>query len=301
MSKIIVVGDGVIARSLIFFLAKYAPQNSYIQVSANDFYPSCSDYSTATVALRNTQRGLSPLGDLIVEGFKAFNEFILNNNPLGVEPVPHFHRTLTHSEKFLKRFGSEFYEEKSYLIYWNEYKNWLLKNVQITHINDVAINTKANKLNLKSGVSLDYDKLIWCTGIQKDKKIKVRPGSYLYKEMNITQSRIYEIDGINIILRALDKKLLIGSTTIRDNHYIAPINRLRDLHQKAKLFMKNELSLNIADFDTFNIQTGLRSLGSRMPFFGRLSDNQWGMFDFHKNGYLMSISAASYVAKDVLK
>lgn len=292
MKNIIIVGSGIISQTLIYYLQQ-KPQfkdHSFIEISDHHFYPSCSVTSTATVALRNTQKGISELGDLIVNGYQSFKKFAEDEKPSGVEEVDHYFETQNKSEKFLKRYGQDSFFEKSYLVLWDEYSNWLKKKrvKTVETVNDIAISADGNILQTKSGKNYQYDYLFWCTNKVPFIESKKRPGSYLECSLELTESKILEIDGINIILRSRDQKILIGSTTEIANHLVADLMKLKKLHETAKTYLKNKMNLEIPEFKNFSIKTGLRSLGDRKPKVTRIHTNEWGVFDLNKNGYLLS-------------
>lgn len=303
MENIIVVGAGVIAETLLFHLKKrYKNQNlTLTQISAPEFYPPCSESSTATIALRNTKKGLSPLGDLLVDGFKTFESFINYFKPAGIEKADHHFITEKKDEKFIKRYGSINFFEHSYLIEWESYKTWLrsYEVCDILRLEDCALKARENLLILKNNDPISFDKVFWCTNFNPYRNLKFRPGSYLEIDFKVDQSVIYEVDGINIVFRKQDQKLLIGSTTIKEDHYLCPMNNLRQLYEQANSYLLSTKELSLKPFKDFKIKTGIRSLGNRIPFIGSMDNNQFGLFDFHKNGFLLSHIAAQNLLKMV--
>lgn len=78
----IVIGNGIMAKQLMFELQK--KDSDILNIFSEDFAPSCSKRSTAINCLRGTEAKVSELGDLIFDGFRSFEHFVIDHGPDGV-------------------------------------------------------------------------------------------------------------------------------------------------------------------------------------------------------------------------
>ncbi len=79
----IVVGNGIMAKQLIFELKKKF--SDILCISSVDFAPPCSLKSTAINCLRGTEYGVSKLGNLIYDSHSCFEKFYEKFHPAGVD------------------------------------------------------------------------------------------------------------------------------------------------------------------------------------------------------------------------
>ena len=74
-----IVGGGLSGLLTAFYLVQERKARSLplprINLFVSPLYPSCTLSSTATVALRGTKKGLSPLGDQLVDAFHEVEKF----------------------------------------------------------------------------------------------------------------------------------------------------------------------------------------------------------------------------------
>jgi len=107
--SLVIIGNGVAANVLGFYLRHNGTTQGarIIQISHDRVYRPCSQSTTSHICLRNARRGVSPLGDLLVEAFAAFRAFVKLHAPKGVYACDHFHLWRCHSDRaagFFKRY-----------------------------------------------------------------------------------------------------------------------------------------------------------------------------------------------------
>ncbi|MCO4795039.1 MAG: hypothetical protein KC493_15085, partial [Bacteriovoracaceae bacterium] len=112
---VIIIGNGIASKVFQFHFLKSNP-NKKILVLESPLYPSCSIKTTSHVGLVDPVKGVSPLGDLIVDSYDSFKEFVKNYEPKGVEKGLSFHDEMTN--------GSEhFFINSIFFLEWLDLKN----------------------------------------------------------------------------------------------------------------------------------------------------------------------------------
>lgn len=184
----IIIGNGVSSKVLVNYLNKIGLKDIVV-IASDRFAPQCSLRSTSVNCLRGTTKGISQLGDLIVDSFKEFESFYNENKPYGVEKGYEyrcwFEKTPEH-DKWLKRFKkyslksslNPFYksfpqdmsvnQEDAYMItpelFFNYFDN---KNI-CKYENDIVteVQNSSNKIIIKTQKQKQYEcqKLFICTG-----------------------------------------------------------------------------------------------------------------------------------------
>lgn len=165
----IVIGDGVAARTLLFYLSQYHSDIPLIQISKNDVFPSCSQTTTSVNCLRGTKPGMSKLGDLIVDSYHEFEKFYERFNPKGVSKTIEYQLWSPASEdkaKWQRRYpkvsgpinhieGVGYFlspmfvvENDAYVVSHQKYLDWLLPS-KVDQIHDVVKNVDASEKGVK--------------------------------------------------------------------------------------------------------------------------------------------------------
>lgn len=122
----VIVGDGISAKCVIFALNKIG-LTDILQISSDDQAPSCSTRTTAINCLRGTKKGLSPLGDLIVDSFHDFEHFFNEHKPEGVCKTYEWQCWPQDSKdhaKWVKRFKT-FYQESLFTCFKKNFEQVL--------------------------------------------------------------------------------------------------------------------------------------------------------------------------------
>ena len=86
MTKIwVIIGGGVSSYVFLDSLLEKIPKNhKIVHIKSEDMAPSCSLTSTAVCCLQGVQKGVSPLGDLLVESHSLTTSFFEKERPDGV-------------------------------------------------------------------------------------------------------------------------------------------------------------------------------------------------------------------------
>ena len=187
--SIVIVGNGVAANVLGFYLRHdVATQSaSIIRIAHDRVYRPCSQSTTSHIALRHTQRGVSPLGDLLVEAFEAFRAFAELYAPSGVYACEHFHLWSQHSDRaaglFRRYEGVCFSGDKiapftgrlarphemartpAYVVDPVRYLDFLSAHTRYDSVIDEAVvAVTKDALRLASNREVVFDRLFLCTG-----------------------------------------------------------------------------------------------------------------------------------------
>ncbi len=289
MTTLAIIGGGIVGRSLLYTLAKEQKRFEKVTLfSSDNITLPCSLNSTAVAALRGTVKGLSPLGDQIFEGHALLREHVEQDRPQGVERIRQFSAASEKLESFLKRhpaarltrrfFTEETYmdEEEAFLFDPRSYLQWLLERAQTSGqyelevLQDMVIDiqeTERVSIHTLSGRNLSFDRLVVAGGsyngfwkpLASDSKLKTSrpvPGSYLEYSDILWQEDSFSlsVNGHNIIWNKPYQRLLIGSTTTDDFHYLPRITDLKHIHSE----LTRLTTINLPAFESADVKTGLR-------------------------------------------
>lgn len=188
--EFVIIGDGIAAKVLAFYL--YRQYQRPITLIANDqFAPKCSTRTTAINCLRGTQKGLSPLGDMLVAGHYDFEDFYQNYAPEGIEKTIELQLWQNNHEKWLRRFGEcksydevpfftrpltrqfeecfEGHQSEAYIFHPESFLAWLDSQYERNFINDYVVSIEEGDqyiLNTHNGEKICCDKLFICTSYE---------------------------------------------------------------------------------------------------------------------------------------
>ncbi len=302
--KIAVIGNGIAAWSAIYWLSRLTKVQLEIhQYFCHQTYPACSENSTATVCLRGTRQGLSPLGDLMVDGKNEWDEFFRRENLSSIHKVPFYfewdpqnsrERTRYENLKLVSEASGRVVSfQEGYFIDWKEYKK---------ELHNLVVETK--KIDLHSHTQIfsetrdPFDRIIWATGaysesvLPKMVQVHKRENSVGYYWEGVTADRdineSYSKDGFNTIHLGHLRRALIGS--------------FKSIEELQAQFSKvgERYGLKISDGE---IKCGVRAKGKkRMPFYSAADDTKREYFlgHFYKNGFLLSHICAKKMIEQFL-
>lgn len=315
---LLILGSGICAQSILFELSKSNRFDldtlSIGQVSNNALTAPCSLNSTSVVSLSGTTKGMSPLGDLIVDSYHYTVDLIRPDFSSDFHPAKQYfiYDERKDRAQFLRRnkeisdqriFDFDFQGncEDCYILD-NES---LLHNINeritalnITNIQDTIVDISKDKtVTLMSGKRLSGKKIICALGAYSNHFIKnmdndhlnrskVVPGDYLiFKDLDLgPESLVITMGHFNLVYRAYSKTVLIGGTSLKDEWCAVDYVELRPLYDFFKKIIKQ-----LPDFSTGEIKTGLRHKGRRRrPFLGELSDSIYSFHGVYKNGFTFS-------------
>jgi hypothetical protein len=184
--SIIIIGNGVAANVLGYYL-RHSAGADITKVYDDSLMRPTTQLSTAHNCLRNSKRGLSKLGDLLVDASEEFDHFYKMHQPQGVYPSHHIHLwrdDYSKAHKLHRRYQGNEYQSKNipyfvsnfkknmtraendaYVIDPKIYMEWLEEKTKYSKvINEQVQKIEENELLLRSGKKLTYDRLYLCTG-----------------------------------------------------------------------------------------------------------------------------------------
>ncbi len=311
---LIVVGDGLMAHLLLRKYFQYFPEKSVLQISAGPLAPAISEVSTAVVAQRNVQKGLSELGDKLFDAHLSFLEFYKTYEGKGIEKCIHQTRCSKNTEK-IKSFKTRypdfkeeddfcFVEEEAYLFDPETFLNEMraeLKQFKIDKVADFIFSQSENEIIGRAGsyraplifLGLGPYSAKWQKFIEYPMNLKEVRGSYLSFDFEFERSFSYTIDGLNLIYRKPRKQLIFGNSqfegSIGDHDFENLSNKYRNF----------EFDFELPDISEAHYHSGFRSKASkRLPHWGKNSKGIYFATGFWKNGYTLSFLAADQLLKN---
>ena len=328
--KLVVVGGGLAAMGLLWNVAKkQKTQKKFDKITwiasedissyeRSPYY--CSEFSTALIALQGIQKGVSPLGDLLVDAYFETLDFIETEAPEGVVSLKRFH--LDHGEDCLKKFARRFskineamnfnhihlgngVEEHGHSfnpkVFLSWFKKRILTDFEIEFRNHIVTDYDESFVYLHGEEKVPFDKLALCLGaagtdfksLNKDvsRNYIKAVGHYLaWSDVSFhhnglgKESFTLTWKGHNLIYRHTDKSMVWGGSTYGDG-ITAPRN----------FDLKEDLRKLLATFPDFSFQgmlttlSGVRSKPSkRAPIIDLSSDKRiLSLNGFYKNGWTL--------------
>lgn len=310
MSKfdIIVIGDGFAARTVLASLDK-----SYhvLQIFDKKRFPAASASAGALASTYGARKGLSELGDINVESFESFQNFIRNMNlPYCVQKMLYYFDPKKGSEieqqRFTSRWGDEKIKKEEH--YWCAKDHAFLIDPQSylddlkTKFNDsietkrgTVVSIKDKQVTLADGDVFSAKYVIDCSGAfgdcKKHKKHKIAFGAYFKIPYdNGEQDFLLNLQGKNILYHHKQKQLVIGATTQNDGSMVADLATMWSWREGIDELFEN-LDLKHIDWGKAFLITGLRSKAQkRMPRF-YWDEDVFSIYGLYKNGLMYSVKA----------
>lgn len=323
MKTLGIIGGGIVGKSLLFSLARKNGQkyDRVVIFESDDFAPACTARTTAMVASRGVQLGLSTLGDIIHQGITEFNAHVTEDSPRGVYPIyqissalikiPHFHRRYKSGVYFDNHYRDisftrelPLFAEPAYFVAPDEYCSWLLERAQerlsIEEVREFVVSVDKD-LNVKTleGREFKFDHVVFAGSVNnklwssftEDKKVmesKTVKGSYLHFK-NIDWGRdSYSItmDELNVIYRAPTQEMLISATSApSQNYFINDKELLRPVYDCFAAILNNKLP----PFEQGAVITGLREKSVKREPYLVNEGNVSFLGGFYKNGFTLSL------------
>lgn len=324
-----VIGDGISAWATLFLLKKEIIRKELLdrveilQIANEDLAPSCSKNSLSINSLWGTKKGLSPLGDLVVDSYDLFKEIYLEHDLKGVEEgkIRQYWNPLSQkNELFIKRFenfeneGEFCFNESDGYFLSQELLSSDLKERFFKHsvVNDFIYNIEENKVYTKDSGEFPFDKLILCTSnqtklffnlyknVDPNLILNTKPvqGSFLEFNQRLSHKAfLYSLEEGFIAYKPLIQKLFIGASGSETDSYVPNINKLKSIYEKVyEVFGER---FQIPSFNEGIIKTGIRQKGiKRMPFYGEIDRNIYALHSLYKNGFSFSFYGASELVKN---
>ncbi|MFZ4713692.1 MAG: FAD-dependent oxidoreductase [Bacteriovoracaceae bacterium] len=319
-----IVGGGLSGLLTAFYLIHDRKSRSLplpkINLVVSQLYPACTLSSTATVALRGTSKGLSSLGDDLVDAFHEVENFLRINNPAGVVEgkLKTFNHPMSNGfEKTGKRYHNHpskkethdyiSYEEKVFLFSPYKFCGWLYKELMahVNFIQDTVIKVEAGKLVTLSGATAESDLIVFACGaygpllIDHEKMQKSQPvaGSYLEFQADYGEESFCQTyNELNCLYLHQDKIVLFGSAS-QDGFVLAPnVALLKERYQE----WQDAHLLHLPAMEEGKIKTGIREKGrKREPYLFALNkeQTQWAVGGLYKNGYSLGFLKARQLSQ----
>lgn len=330
--NILVLGKGLAAMGFLeALMTKGAPVKGgcHVQWIGPDLedkgWGNCSRNSTAVVALHGIKRGVSPLGDDLVEAYEKALKFFKENTPSGVQKLTRFHLVKGDSEKLVQRFGlienlsvlgkelsgvqeeALVYEPEVFLSWWKErlvqgFHDLQDQSLTLSVIDDVVTQISHDGMIHLQGMSDNYegDRLIDCRGSGVNElasvslKVKRIPGHYwVWQNQELKtvlgeEGFVLTLNGHNLIYKADAAKVILGGSTEEEGMSAFSFLELEEQRKDfLKLFPQLEEVLTPSDALVF---TGKRTKGpKRRPILERNSGTIV-INGLYKNGYSLCYS-----------
>ena len=307
-------------------------------ISADEFFPACSYRSTSINCLRGTKKGLSALGDLVVDSFYKFEQFYNEFQPAGVEKAFEYQLwTQENADKWSRRYP----ESKS--LEQNEFLNQSVQGMDYFVQNEAYLidpytlekwyRNRYNNIKYETGLvkEISQDKTVVCDLWEKQfdyifictnyatsmlakgfsqqfdyylDHCKPVAGSYLEIplegcDFSFDHSFSLALDKYHFIYRQAQQVLQIGSST--DNRcdiHLANEQKLQEIYQ----FVASALQVQLPPFESFKSIAGVRHKGhKRMPFWGEISQGIYSVCGLYKNAYTFAYQAANELGRSLGK
>jgi hypothetical protein len=310
-----IVGGGLSGLLTAFYLVQERKARSLplprINLFVSPLYPSCTLSSTATVALRGTKKGLSPLGDQLVDAFHEVERFLSEQKSHGAYPaeLSTFNHPMSPSfEKVSKRYhnhaqtkethGFLSFKEKAFLFSPFHFTAWLYKNLlpNVNFIQETVSSLDGLRLFTLEGNSYLGDQIIFAAGaynslMTDDDRVKKSlpvAGSYLEFMADLgEESFCHTYNELNCVYLAQDKKIFFGSVS-QEGFWLSP--DIKSLKERYDEWQNSHLT-RLPPFDEAICKTGIREKGrKREPYVYSLNKekNQWIIGGMYKNGYSLA-------------
>lgn len=306
MRDIVIIGAGIAGLVVAKELYQKYPDLDILLIDGGDQLPTCSQNSTALVALRGIRPGVSPLGDELHQAFYLAKEYF--STSLSATRLVHYaiNTKNDNREKYLKRFGdtsSEFLidgidsrsfldisKEEAFYIHFEEFKKEVLSFLPAkSYVRDMVKNYQGEQILLLSGKKIASRVIINCTNtaqsfFNSQERIKKVQGSFLsWKGSFFEKSFSVSIDGINLIYDQKSQKTILGSSSQEVPHYIPDKAFLRDAYDKI-----TEVTTQLPPFDEGAIHTGIRAKAPKRRALLSQNKNEYIINGLYKNGYSLS-------------
>jgi hypothetical protein len=324
---IIVIGNGIAARCLLWNIAKLNKSLRVLRVYDDQAYPSCTTRTTSVVSMDVHKKGISELGDILVDAHLAFQEFVDSNGPDGIFKGQQFYvydESMDDRKKqqYESRYGSELVEvlgakgifKDSYLINPEALLQFMdsritNSNLDITTLTSRVSSVKDKKILTDHGeysfknlllASSAYTKFFYQNENLPAGKA-VSGSYYIWHNINLddffSKSTVLSKGHFNIIYRRETHELLFGGTSKEGFIFEDHLEELRKEYTKLKAYFSGIDFPNISEAEVY---TGIRHKGKkRMPFAGKVDEGVYALTSLYKNGFSFPFLGAGNIVKSL--
>ena len=291
---IVIVGRGVAGSTLAYFIHEQNPRLG-IAVLYSSRNKSCSLHSTGIVSAFGMKPGSSLRGNQICTSVQRAENFFARNSPEGVKKVPHFY---VHSKK----------TSWCHLITPDVYLNWLEEKNQCEYWDEYVEEVDGNRVKTASGKIFEGRAIFLASGayIKKENKFfpfhpsvaesSVVKGSYgIFENIDWGESGfVFSCGKTNLVYRCESKKIIIGGTVDLEEGMEPNREAVKNYYDILSTFFI------LPSFGLIRLGAGLRHRGrKRMPFWGKMGNNVYGISGLYKNGWSLSFLAAEEVLQQL--
>lgn len=222
------------------------------------------------------------------------------------------------------KMNLNFVEHEAYVFSPEIFFEWFESKLTYKLVDDFVININEESVHTQKGSSITYDKLVLCTSYMSDlysslvddpkiKKqlehskpvagtfMKFKIDDFKKEELDLESSYSFVVEDIHFIVRHESRDIILGVTSsnqtlsFQDNFL-----GLKEKYLKLQSFLDGVLTL--PPLDAGSMVTGIRHKGQlRMPFFGQISKNKFGIWALYKNAYTFSFTAGKEIASLIQK
>jgi len=306
---LVIVGEGISGLYAAYLAFRRFPQWNIALIADSSRLAPCSYRTTAVVSQSGIHLGVSPLGDLLFNGFQAFCEHVANDRPDGIYSGTRFHLSSDGCDAFKKRWPNgrlqqlaalkkELFveQEETFLVDPHEYLAWLKSQMTVHFFTGLVTSVESGRV-ISDHLDILGDRIFLANGayarhtpIQLKSHAptknyldgsRVVPGKFALFQLCDwgEESFVLSHGHANLIYRAWSGEVLIGGTT----------NKNESLDDQGELQKQINFFAELVNFDlpkAVHVDTGLRHKGmQRKPALLELSTNVWALWGTYKNGW----------------
>jgi hypothetical protein len=326
--KIAIIGNGIAAWCINKYLRNTSDDLLIHRFGDDSMMPTCSFRTTSINCMRGTKKGISALGDLMVDSMHEFMRFNQHEKSNGIYETFEYQLWDKEDDKFTQRFESYkeilevdeiklqrkmlSYKSKAFLIDpYLFYQGLNLEPVKANFVSSLVF--KNNLYHLEAnGFKEQYDKIILCCGLHNNlfidlfqnedakdfvKRTKPVKGDYLYLQTQHNYaSKSLAIKNHHLIFRP--NEILIGSTSFNeDATYKIKTKELKKVYDD----IINSVRIELPAFNKFQAICGIRAKGrKRMPYWDEVGPNLYMIGGLYKNAFSFSFLAAKDLSHKII-
>ncbi|MAX66298.1 MAG: hypothetical protein CME66_05120 [Halobacteriovoraceae bacterium] len=329
------IGDGIASWCLHEELSKN-PMLEVTNIAKNDLFIPCSLNTTSINCLRGVEKGVSPLGDRIVDSFKTFEHFFDQQNPQGVYQGCEYQMWKEDNlQKWQKRYSGYnkindnpflsslvkdykfYFSNNAYFIDPLKLKQWFRsRHENLIHFKEGIVLKVDNSNFVKTSCGdFQFDRIIFCTSRHTRHLLsddvdqnflyyldhsKDVAGSYL--EINIPEQSFDFKESFNLVFDQFHCIYRKEQSVLQIGSTTLNRCALELAHEKQLLhiydYIQKSSFIELPLFARFQQKTGIRHKGfKRLPFWGQISANKFAICGLYKNAFSFAFLAAKEISR----
>lgn len=302
---LVIVGNGIAAHAYLWTYAQMLKQGRLdgvrrISWLKSALVPVCSQSSTSLISVAGIERHVSFLGDTLLDAFEIFKHNFENYDC--VQKAKQKHLPHGDLENFKRRY--ENIESDCFIIATKDFLNLLAKEIfdvlgeYIVEEEGTVMGWQKNELLLLGDQVLRFDHCVLAIGaghalLKTPAKHKSVAGHYAWTNIDLGhESWVLSRGPHNLIYRAYDKTLLLGSYDDKDDGHGWPL-MAKHGHSIKKILLDFENEISLPAKLNWQLESGVRHKApKRQPFWGKLDEGIDSIHGLYKNGFTFSFLAA---------